>query len=619
MSLRYRPDVDGLRAIAVLVVVFFHFRLGSFDGGFVGVDIFFVISGYLITGIIVDELRRSEFSVASFYARRIRRIFPALAVVSLATLLSGYFFLLPADFASLGEQTAYAIFGLSNFYFYNHSGYFDRAAEMLPMLHTWSLGVEEQFYLFWPALLIAGFRLKQLGTRGVVTLLTVVAFCSFIASIYFVYADEKFAFFMLPTRAWELAVGGLLVFAPIIRGHAVARALNAIGLVLIGYAVFGLSEDSPFPGLNALAPVLGAAFIIWPKEHVGPIVRTLSSRPFVFVGLISYSLYLWHWPVAVYFRIYNFGRPPHLDEALALIVLSFVLAVLSWAFVEKPFRRVAVEKRPFIRYGLVAASGIAVLGLGVTAVGGAPWRLSEREAQLASFLEYKTDFGKRVCAISSNSKPSKYKCIGSAREQPNVLIFGDSHAQHFVKSLAEAYPSVYFTQLASTNCPPLIGTKGKKACTDFVTNALQNIIPTKSFDAIIISSRWRIYDNSKLEKTISYLKQHTPRVIVFGQTMEYTADVPSILLRSNLLRRSISLREAAANFERFAQLNDQLMKRLARLGVEFYSPAQAICPQGNCALLTLDGTPYQWDNAHLTSRGAMEVLSAFKAQGLRLR
>ena len=303
----YRKDIDGLRCVAVTAVVLYHFGLSA-PGGFVGVDVFFVISGYLITAQIAGDIEAQRFSLLTFYARRCKRILPALLVVCTACLLAGWFVLWPGDYKALAASVRYAAFGLANFYFLWNTGYFDQASDLLPMLHLWSLGVEEQFYFAWPALLLLAL---PLGRRWLIALLLALIAISLGASINAVAADQKAAFYLPHLRAWELAIGGLLVFLPHMRLPSYAREiLGAAAALLILGAIVMLTKASPFPGLSALPPVIGAALLIWHTMHGGSsaVSRLLSLAPAVFVGKISYSLYLWHWPVLVLFRHINKRR-----------------------------------------------------------------------------------------------------------------------------------------------------------------------------------------------------------------------------------------------------------------------------------------------------------------------
>lgn len=304
-NLRYRADVDGLRAIAVSPVVLFHAGLQTFSGGYVGVDIFFVISGYLITSLLLKENRSRSFSIITFYDRRIRRIFPALFAVMLLSALAGGWLQTPADFQQFGQSVIATSLFSSNVFFWWKAGYFDSASDVKPLLHTWSLGVEEQFYIFFPVLLFVLYR--WYSERGKY-LLVLLALFSFILSVYAVETRPSAAFYLAPTRAWELLLGSLLAFDlfPEFNSRILREVGSLFGFGFILFSVLTYSQNSAFPGLRALPPCAGAALIIHSgASGVSYIRNALSIRPIVFVGLISYSLYLWHWPLIVLYKQYS--------------------------------------------------------------------------------------------------------------------------------------------------------------------------------------------------------------------------------------------------------------------------------------------------------------------------
>ena len=338
-SASYRPDIDGLRAIAVVGVVLFHAGLGM-PGGFAGVDVFFVISGYLITRLILRDLKLGDFSILTFWERRIRRILPALTVVVVAVLVTGWFLSLPFHYLVTG-QSAIALAALSsNIQFWRTTDYFAPDAEENPLLHTWSLSVEEQFYIIVPFLLFLLFRLRQ--GHLIPTLLMIGCMVSLILSVYHLRIDPSGAFYLLPSRAWELGVGSMLAVLPPARSRPVQSALGYTCLALILLTFFFFDPRFPFPGIAALPPVLGAAFIILAgykntnESSPEPMVtRVLGFQPIVFVGLCSYSFYLWHWPFFAYHR-YLFSSPPKPSIAVGYIVISFLMAITSLYLVEKP-------------------------------------------------------------------------------------------------------------------------------------------------------------------------------------------------------------------------------------------------------------------------------------------
>ena len=342
----YRPFIDGLRAVAVLAVLFFHADLGC-GGGYVGVDVFFVISGYLITGLILKDMRRGEFRIVSFWERRVRRILPAVAFIVLSSLVAGWFLLLPQGFKELGESATAQTMLVSNIYFWIKSwigaDYFAPPAEVKPLLHTWSLSVEEQFYLLFPFLLIA---LGRMSRNSRVPAILLLAGVSFGASVGCSYWCPTANFYLLPTRAWELLIGAFLAAVSAQRLPSVwlTESLCSVGLLAVLCAVFFYGRSTRFPGLAALLPCGGTALIIWANgEKLTRVGRVLASRPLVFIGLISYSLYLWHWPMLVFARYWSAGPLPR-TQRLLLLLASVMFAFLSWRFVETPFRKRRILK-----------------------------------------------------------------------------------------------------------------------------------------------------------------------------------------------------------------------------------------------------------------------------------
>jgi peptidoglycan/LPS O-acetylase OafA/YrhL len=510
---KYRPEVDGLRALAVTPVVLYHAGLGM-TGGFVGVDVFFVISGYLITGLILKELSRGTFSLKDFWERRARRILPAMSVMVLATLVAGYFFFLPWDYEELGRSViAQSVFG-ANFHFWAQSGYFDGPAEMKPLLHTWSLAVEEQFYLLFPALLLLIWRRLWKHARGLLITLWVLSFLlSVVGSHHF--ADATF--YLLPARAWELLTGALLALyrpsmKPVSR-PALAELASALGLGLILLACFCFDAGTRFPGASALLPCAGTALFLWANEsRVTLSGRILSLKPFVFVGLVSYSWYLWHWPAFAYLnRIY-------LDEVPAAVVWavvfgSFLMAILSWRLVETPFR---TRRLLPTRRGVSIASASAILmaiaaGLFLDATDGMPGRVPESVIRLSE-QERNPEFRKKN--VLEDAKAGTFQSLGL--EAPvagaaKFLLWGDSHGiavAPVLDELAKEYGYVGYAALRAGN-PPLLGVWidhdkiGRKAI-EF-NDAVLEFIKKEKIDRVLLAGRWAYYYSGKGDGTMNGL------------------------------------------------------------------------------------------------------------------
>ncbi|WP_353641635.1 acyltransferase family protein [Mesorhizobium sp. WSM2239] len=452
----YRADIDGLRAISVLAVVLYHYGFSALPGGFLGVDVFFVISGYLITSLLYRDIKSGSFSLLSFYDRRVRRILPAFLVVLIASIVAGYFILIPGDYEALGEQAAYSALGIANFYFLNNTGYFDQAADMLPLLHMWSLAVEEQFYLVWPLLLAKAAYLSRKSTKAIGALLVAMISVSLAYAEYAVRTEPDVAFYMLPSRSWELAIGALMVFLPPLKNRILAEGAATAGLGAILLGMLTISAADPFPGFAALYPCAGAALVIWPKSGHTAVARMLSLKPAVFIGLLSYSLYLWHWPVLVFFRHYKNGDVPSHTEAAALIAVSLLLSWLSWRFVEKPMGR-RRDPRLVVSAGALSVIAASCLGATIVIAEGFVSRLPANAHALSSFQE----MWKWTCPQNihiEGLEGNLYCVVGATWEtaERKALVWGDSNAVHLAPLLDVVGKENGIAMAIWHACPPFI-------------------------------------------------------------------------------------------------------------------------------------------------------------------
>ncbi|MFN3196899.1 MAG: acyltransferase family protein [Bradymonadia bacterium] len=460
--MKYRPEIDGLRAVAVLPVILFHAGLTQFSGGFVGVDVFFVISGYLISTILMRDLARGKLSILEFYERRARRILPALFVVILATLPFAWMWLLPSDLKDYGQSiTATAAFG-ANILFWRESGYFDTAAEFKPLLHMWSLGVEEQYYVIFPLLLLAVWKLGRAWLKVTLALIFV---ASLVGSQWSSVHAPSANFFMLHTRAWELLIG---VFAalylngpePRTPSRGSSAILSGIGLVLIGVSIFAFDESTPFPSVYALVPTVGTVLIILFAVPGTPTHRLLSLRPMVGVGLISYSAYLWHQPILVFARHASLEETT-ISESLALSALSMVLAYLTWRFVEAPFRERSRFKGMVLPVSTISLVLFGVLGYGIAQQAGGPLgeiRLTDHNVMAPPKFPGIRHEG-RSCnraALTEDAPPCRID--GAPEAEFEVVIVGDSHGRVLSEALHRRLHSVRrLTDLTRGGCPFVLG------------------------------------------------------------------------------------------------------------------------------------------------------------------
>jgi peptidoglycan/LPS O-acetylase OafA/YrhL len=461
----HRPDIDGLRAIAVLPVILYHAGF-SCPGGFVGVDVFFVISGYLITRIVERDLQQRRFSLMNFYQRRIRRIFPALFAMLAVSTGVAVVLLLPSELVSFGKSLIAAAAFSSNVFFYRHSGYFDASALLQPLLHTWTLSVEEQFYIFWPLLLaLLGWRFLA---RWKLPLLALILFGSLLLSAYWVAHSPNAAFYLLPSRAWELALGAILSLAPVTRFTSrlpprAAGFCSLLGLAMLMASVAAYSGLVPFPGFAALLPCVGAALVIAVGREGLLSTRILSFPPLVLAGLISYSLYLWHWPILVLAHIVA-NRELVASERAGLVALTCVVAWLSWRFVERPFRnpRFGGSSRLWVSAGLATSALFLVIGTLLLRSGGFPGRSPQVARWVAAQQREAELFDRSPCVVTTNSLPAAGQCLlGAAASAPStsVVLWGDSHAAQFAQVLDGIGRNLGITirQLTKAGCPPTLG------------------------------------------------------------------------------------------------------------------------------------------------------------------
>jgi peptidoglycan/LPS O-acetylase OafA/YrhL len=458
----YRPDIDGLRAIAVFPVVLYHIGFAAFGGGFVGVDVFFVISGYLIASVLIQEIETNRFSVITFYERRIRRILPAFTAMTLVSVAIATWLFLPQDLKGFGTSLWSATLFVSNVVFWIQSGdYFDIGGNVKPLLHTWSLAVEEQFYIFFPLALALVFKLFR--PRQAFICCLVVFAVSLGLSIYGQQQTPLANFYLLPTRAWEIMAGSLLAFGRIPAPHArlQAQGEGILGLLCILVPVFAYEATTPFPGVAAVPPVLGAALII--HSGIGadqtPSRQLLSWTPLRFVGLISYSLYLWHWPMIVFTR-YVLLQPDS-RVMLSLLAGSLVVATLSWRFVESPFRgrnRIFGQPQLFMSAGIALVS-IALCGWLLQLGGGLPWRFPREIVSMADKTTYHGRWRECGGAYAKRRTEQTLCTLGSASARPTFLIIGDSHAEAVAAAIFEAAGEVGRSgyQLTDTGYRPFLG------------------------------------------------------------------------------------------------------------------------------------------------------------------
>lgn len=596
----YRKDIDGLRAVAVGAVLLFHLGAPKITGGFSGVDVFFVISGYLITGILMRDARSKRLSIAHFYRRRVQRIVPAAALMILASLIAAWVLLPPKNYAALSESAVMSVVGLANIYFFMGSGYFAPDAHSLPLLHMWSLGVEEQFYLAWPMLVLA------LRTPGKVCIaLVLLCSISFMWALWTMLLAPEQAFFLPHLRAWELGLGGLVAFAPKIRPRAIAWVMDVLGVALLAYSFFLISSKDPFPGVNALYPCLGAVLLLWPKSET-PVTVTLSIKPVALLGLISYSLYLWHWPIIVFFQVYNYGATPSGPEAVFLALTSILISYMSWKYVELPVRQ---SRRPnrSAASAITFAAAVSLFGALVVWNSGYSSRLPEGARQIASYRFETPENIERMCSVRDDGE----RCFNGP-ERATVLILGDSHAGHLLPGLSAVFPAINFAEAYSSGCRPVLGSRGRAECVELMTKSLEDFVPIARLNAVIIAARWRNGDVDRLAETVRYLEKYVQKVIVVGQTMEYSSSLPDLIVGASLPRGAAWHWQDNSLMPQMQAINGAVQSAIAGTAAEFINPIEYLCPSGECTLEPLHGVPMQHDYGHLTPEASIALIDQLR-------
>ena len=648
--MRYRPDIDGLRAVAVLAVVFFHAKLPSFGGGFVGVDVFFVISGYLITGLIADDCRNGRFTFADFYFRRIRRIVPALVCVYAACALLAALFMLPSDMAEFGRSLRSSAMFVSNHFFYRLADYFGGQSDLKPLLHTWSLSIEEQFYLVWPAVFLLLVRWRKDWLHYVIA---AVGALSLAASVAMVGQHREAAFFLAPFRAWELLLGSWLALLPPRQALSsrTAEIYAGVGLALIVGSTLLLGEGDPFPGLLAIPPCLGAGLLIRAGMETQPplVTRLLSMRPAVAVGLVSYSLYLWHWPLLAFAR-YHFDRPLLWSETALLLVAGLLLSVATYRWVERPARRLQPARmRQVLGVGVLSLAAVGLAGYRIDKDRGWTFNISPQIRQLDAAARSENPY-RRACSGPANITRDDEACtFGHPRQggSYDMAIFGDSHADHYapaMRVLAEQ-AGMSGRQITVGGCLALVGYyeiispyATEARCRSLRDAMVRFVEQNPHMRVAVLAQHWSVYTGKviyeeegqhafyvtgtkqderspqrsldvlqeSLERSIDLFEKKGVHVLLLGEIPPLKHE-PTKCVAASIARGAdlAACRRAAAEVkERIGKMND-LLADLARRrkNVSFFSPLPWMCRGGWCSPV-VDGVYMYRDRGHLNRVGS---------------
>ena len=629
---RYRADIDSLRCIAVLGVILFHLDAEYLAGGFTGVDIFFVISGYLITGVVYSEIGNSSFSFTEFYRRRIKRIIPPMLLMIFITLIAGQFILLPDDFSELSQVSVYALFSLVNIYYayFFDASYFSPGAEYQPFLHLWSLGIEEQFYFLWPALLFIFCRVS----RPMVSM----SFLLLVMLLSFVYAESQLdsnlelSYYLLPSRAGELLAGSSLVFisrhSSVIKflSHQIVSTIFLLsGLILVIYSYIFISENDGFPGFRAIPPVLGAGFIILSGISVYTFLhRIMSMRLVVYIGLISYPLYLWHWPILAYAR-YMYGDLSLLLQ-ISCVLLTLMFSIFSYHILEKWCRK---SKSSFSRILSVQfffpAAAILLISIAVIKSSGFGIdKFSSYEEQYGLYEDGLMPSGRQSYMCKSLKTSNRYfrneNCTINSATKTSAVLWGDSHAQHYVGLIGEIGREYGYSFSVATHqaCLPLLhdsivfaGKKHQLACKQSLNDMVNDV---DDIEVVMLAGAWSTHlknhgseFNRGVEHTVELLKSKNKKVVLLGEVPR----IKNYDRLCNLKSLKLSHLDCGDRMVGSRQASDSvnaILKQVANshTDVMYFEPHHLLCDENECDAYLDDDLLY-FDSGHLSFNGSVKL------------
>jgi peptidoglycan/LPS O-acetylase OafA/YrhL len=614
-KISYRPDIDGLRAIAVLLVVLFHININLIPGGYIGVDIFFVISGFLITKIIHNEISSGKFSITNFYVRRARRIIPALTSTIIVTSIFATVMLYPSELVDYAKSAIASALFSANIYFFSSLNYFSPSADEIPLLHLWSLGVEEQFYILFPIFLIAVAKVRMSAVATTCALLV----ASVTASAYMLESTPSAAFYLLPFRAFEILIGSVIALA--LMRYTPSRKSSFIlcltGLLGIAFASAMYTHATKFPGLAALLPCVAAALIIVAgKNSDTTLSRVLGNRVLVFVGKISFSLYLVHWPIIVFLKRYN-PDITNLQFTVIAFSLSMLLAALNFQIIEKPFRHHRGKEGNSSVLLSASAALLLMVSAGIIVVSnnGFEDNSNTQINKTLSYLKYdwSEDYHSGTCFLNPEQVPSSVdisSCLPSLTGK-KVMIWGDSHAIQFYPGMKNALQIKGYSvgALTASACPPILGLNvtQRPNCLAFNNMAFTEILKIHP-DVLILSAEWNFaYEGyiEMLDETIKKFSGTGIKIYILGSSPAYKRAVPTII--ADLIKSGATEFTSPADLDKeLLDYNEKLMRqRFAnRADVTYISVIRAACPGGDCPLVDAGGVPVHFDVAHLTAEGS---------------
>jgi len=627
MTLSYRPEIDGLRAVAVLPVILFHAGFSRFSGGFVGVDVFFVISGFLITSILLADLESGRFSIRTFYERRARRILPALFVVMAACIPAAWLLLPYADLVEFGESVLSVTVFASNVYFWLNTGYFETASELKPLLHTWSLAVEEQYYIAAPVLL---WLLWKHAKPALAAVLAILALVSLTLAEHGARVAPEAAFFLPHTRVWELTLGALAAITVMWWGGVRrSQALSLVGLSMIASAIVLYDQTTPFPGVSALLPTVGTVLVL---VFAGPgtlVNRVLATRVCVGVGLVSYSAYLWHQPLFAFARHMSIAEPEP-PVMLALSALTLLLAYLSWRFVEQPFRRPGlVSRRAIFRLSGAGLAVSAAAGLFIMHSDASRTRQTLGGADFLALSEaLRPNRGLHDSACTEFTTAST--CTSGT--EPVAVLWGDSYAMHLAQALRDSPTSLPFVQMTKSACAPILGVAANapgynaewgKTCIRHNDQVFEWLAAQPGIRYVILASVFgHLNENSHLTiadgsvqrpsgsigeeqfiRTIDRIRRMGKLVIIVSPTPAAGFNVGRCLTIMSILGQKPDRCHFQLRGHARAALYERLIRISERTGAGLVLLSDLMCEEGLC-LSTRDGAMIYRDGGHLSAQGS---------------
>lgn len=630
-SIAYRPDIDGLRAVAVGLVLLFHGFPSISRSGFIGVDVFFVLSGYLITSILLKSSARSPSVrdyLLDFYRHRLRRIFPALIVVLVACAVYGWFRLFPADYENLTKYIAAGAGFVSNFVLSTESGYFDAGAELKPLTHLWSLAIEEQFYLVWPVVVLVLTRIAR--GRYLPAALGVLTAASFVFGVYLTFRDPTAAYYSPLSRGWELGVGGLLAVLHArgkrARPGRASEIISVVALLVIPVGAVTFIESSQFPGWHALVPVLATAALIWFGSGTWVDRRFLGTRPIVWIGLISYPLYLWHWVVLAFLRI-EYPAPPGV-LVLAALGLSVVLAAATYLFVEKPIRRLPLTRVSVAV--LVAMAVVLVYALAATTLRWSGVQLTPTQQKLSQAYDPRPDYRFERCFLDSATQgPADFapECTDDAAAgQPSAFLWGDSLVAQLYPGMAQTRDVHGFAivQRTASSCPAATAdVYGDRGNCNALNAAIRDEISRDQPDTVILDGRWP-EDADQREAQLRDLSEFltasgVQHVVLVGPAPDWYPDLRGMLVRQEFPDDVLPERLPPPDTWPATVARDESLREVAgELGMDYISLVDLLCDDGGCLIRVSEEIPdglVTSDHDHLTAQASEFVFRKLAADG----